>query len=745
MSETENNQIVNENDNKTPDKKQIEAEEKELMLKTDAENIAVAVEKPPDGDGLVKTALSSTVTEEGREVKPKFIPIGAIKMPGFFTRNSDKEKNKDEEVADDEKEKTEREKPKRHTFQFLHTCPFTQFLHHARNQDTSNTENANNAESSKSRIVDRIRIPLSNMLKKSTSKDPEAALASMETLEDKLEPSNDGMENVKLDNDEVDEGKVATKLPLRERIRQRKFIIDDLVVCGLVILVLLAVLIGVIVGSMAGPPVERPLRDGKYMVSLTGCGRVEGVLEEGVYNFYGIPYAVAPIEEKRFTYAQPLNNLSFCWNDTLLAHKPAPLCTQFLENGTIIGQEDCLTLDIVTPHLRFDSPLSVVVLVGANTLAGGISPLQPSALYARTKEVVFVRPNFRLGAFGFLALDILAKEIYPPTSGNYGLSDLLVALEWIKYNIKYFGGNPESVTLLGHRAGATLVAALTTVKKAQKLYSRVWLSSPSVIYPGEALAQDMSKNEQFKYTSKCNDVACLRRMSSIEIMTAVPDTWLGDTVFTLPALDEPQRSWLVLDGGMLRVHAYEVWDVQQKSKQVAGREVRPMVFSTTKHSALANKTMLKHANWTAEKVKEEVNASVIGALGLTDEVFDHFNKTYAGLVELTSAVRTLCPLVSLARMRLGTTLYVAAGAAKWADVNADVQAILGTLDSETPEQRRFISAMQQLFYYFVWSGRIPGGNTGFKSVEQDVANQQGMPACDMLIKNEIVLRYAHVD
>lgn len=92
MSATDINKVDIENDNKTLDKLQIEAEEKEMMLK---------VEHPADeevelrhDEGPVKTALSGDITEQGREVKPKFIPIGAIKMPGFFTRNSDREKSK---------------------------------------------------------------------------------------------------------------------------------------------------------------------------------------------------------------------------------------------------------------------------------------------------------------------------------------------------------------------------------------------------------------------------------------------------------------------------------------------------------------------------------------------------------------------------------------------------------------------------------------------------------------------------
>ncbi|XP_061706096.1 neurotactin isoform X1 [Cydia pomonella] len=749
MSTLDINKMEGEEENKTPDKKQIEAEEKEVMLKTESENNEINAEIKADGEGLVKAALSQEVIEQGREVKPKFIPIGAIKMPGFFTRNSDKPKDDEVIEKDPENEKTEESKPKRNHFQFLHTCPFTKFLHHP----TQNDKDGTIVEEKKGIHLPKINVDYQIFFQKRSNKDPEATLASMETLEDKLDTPNDGMENVKLDPEEAVDGKVATKLPFKERIRQKKFIIDDLIVGAVVVLVLLAVLVGVLLGARAGPATERPLRLGRYMTTLSSCGPVEGILEEGVYKFYSIPYAVPPIGDLRFTYAQPLNNISLCWNGTLQNHKPGPLCMQFKENErTIIGEEDCLTLDVVTPHVRYDSRLPVVVLIGAGTLAGGISPAQPSALYARTKEVVFVRPNFRLGPFGFLALDILSKTIYPETSGNYGLSDLLVALRWVKLNIQHFGGDPDSVTLLGHRAGATLAALLTTVPKAQKLYSRAFLSSGSVIFPGKHLKDSYPLNEEFKQNSKCNDAACLRRMKPEAVMTAVPATWLGSDVGSLPKTNEMKHSWLVLDGVYVTRHAFEAWDVQKESKETGKeRAFKPMVFGTTAHSGHSDLLRMKHLNWTAEHVESVVNDSVIGDKNLTASVYGHVNRTYSGLVELVSAVRTLCPLVSLARLRLGAPLYVVAGAgagaagSRLAGVDADLEAILGTFDSEVVEQRRFMAAMQQLFYYFVWNGRLPGPETGIAEVGQDVLPLHGLPLCDLLIREDIVPRYAHVD
>lgn len=75
-------------ENKSSDKKDIETEEREQML--NAEN------KTQDKISEVENDKNNTKidTKEGLEVKPKKIPIGAIQMPGFFTRSKSKEKCK---------------------------------------------------------------------------------------------------------------------------------------------------------------------------------------------------------------------------------------------------------------------------------------------------------------------------------------------------------------------------------------------------------------------------------------------------------------------------------------------------------------------------------------------------------------------------------------------------------------------------------------------------------------------------
>lgn len=271
-------------------------------------------------------------------------------------------------------------------------------------------------------------------------------------------------------------------------------------------------------------------------------------MEDSSFTFRGIPFARPPIGELRFRFAQPLDRIQYCWNGTFIAHNDSGLCLQILANGTTVGKEDCLTLDVVTPYVRYDNPLPVIVLIGSETLMGG-SPgkLRPSARYARSRDVVFVRPNFRLGALGFLSLDILAESDYPKTSGNYGLSDIVAALNWVQLNIEHFGGNKHAVTVFGHRAGATLVTALTAIQGAGKYFVRAWASSGSAVYPKRDARQQQSDNRSFLDAVRCENVECLRDMDAEMLVKAVEDTW-RKPFLDLPLADEkPQdrHQWLV--------------------------------------------------------------------------------------------------------------------------------------------------------------------------------------------------------
>ncbi len=88
-----------------------------------------------------------------------------------------------------------------------------------------------------------------------------------------------------------------------------------------------------------------------------------------------------------------------------------------------------------------------------------------------TKGVVLVTINYRLGVFGFLATADLGKEANG-AAGNYGLMDMVAALQWVKDNIKQFGGDPDNVTIFGESAGSFAVSTLMASPMAKRIISK---------------------------------------------------------------------------------------------------------------------------------------------------------------------------------------------------------------------------------------------------------------------------------
>lgn len=74
--------------------------------------------------------------------------------------------------------------------------------------------------------------------------------------------------------------------------------------------------------------------------------------------------------------------------------------------------------------------------------------------YLIEKDIVLVSFNYRLGAIGFLSL----SDPFLDIPGNAGLKDQVLALKWIKENIKNFGGDSNNVTIFGESVSKVLLS-----------------------------------------------------------------------------------------------------------------------------------------------------------------------------------------------------------------------------------------------------------------------------------------------
>ena len=187
----------------------------------------------------------------------------------------------------------------------------------------------------------------------------------------------------------------------------------------------------------------------------TRSGAIKGIKiisEEGLthYQFHGIPYAQAPVGRLRFKAPLPIRP----WTDILDASKKGPYCYQKIDfQPEVLSDmsEDCLHLSIYTEDL--DSKLKPVMIWihGGGFTEGSGNDYTPANLIRA--GVIVVTINYRIGSLGFLTF---GNDI---VSGNMGLKDQALAIQWVKQNIENFGGNPNKITIFGESAGGMSVHA----------------------------------------------------------------------------------------------------------------------------------------------------------------------------------------------------------------------------------------------------------------------------------------------
>lgn len=91
-------------------------------------------------------------------------------------------------------------------------------------------------------------------------------------------------------------------------------------------------------------------------------------------------------------------------------------------------------------------------------------------ILAAEETLAVVTLNHRLGAVGFLDLSAYG-EVFA-SSGNIGMLDIVLALEWVRDNIENFGGDPSSVTVFGQSGGCQKISALMCMPSAKGLFPR---------------------------------------------------------------------------------------------------------------------------------------------------------------------------------------------------------------------------------------------------------------------------------
>jgi para-nitrobenzyl esterase len=216
----------------------------------------------------------------------------------------------------------------------------------------------------------------------------------------------------------------------------------------------------------------------------TTAGRVRGTVEAGVPVFRGIPFAAPPVGELRFAAPTPPHPLD--GTRDALAFGPAPPQADAFGMGRLAGDDDWLTVNVWSPDPGRDAGLPVMVWIhgGAYTIGASGLPEYDGARLARA-GVVLVTFNYRVGMEGFAHIE--------GAPANRGLLDQIAALEWVRANIRAFGGDPERVTVFGQSAGGGSVAALLAMPRAAGLFHRAIAQSVQGTFFAPELARDIAE------------------------------------------------------------------------------------------------------------------------------------------------------------------------------------------------------------------------------------------------------------
>lgn len=233
----------------------------------------------------------------------------------------------------------------------------------------------------------------------------------------------------------------------------------------------------------------------------TTNGPVIGLVEGGVQTFRGLRYGAPPVGQLRW--APPARPTP--WTEPALAARYGPSAIQLSSGGSAVRypgaigpaldqlmgsredvvrqSEDCLFLNVWSPAL--DSrrrPVMVWFHGGGYNYGSGSWATYDGANLAKNHDVVVVTVNHRLNAFGYLHLAELGGH---PASGNAGMLDLVLVLEWVRDNIAAFGGDPGNVTVFGQSGGGSKTSMTLAMPAVDKLRHKAIIQSGPGIRAGD--------------------------------------------------------------------------------------------------------------------------------------------------------------------------------------------------------------------------------------------------------------------
>lgn len=269
----------------------------------------------------------------------------------------------------------------------------------------------------------------------------------------------------------------------------------------------------------------------------TDKGTLMGTVTDGTYIFKGIPYATAerfmqPVEVEPWQGIRTAMN----YGETCPNGQTTVSVSDYSDPSGTDNQpnERCQYLNVWTQSVDPEAKKPVIFWIhGGGWSSGSSNELSyyDGANISAAQDIVFVSINHRLNVLGYTELSAYGEEY--KNSGNAGVADMVMALEWVKKNIANFGGDPENVTIVGQSGGGAKVSTLMGLPAAKGLFHKAMICSGGISGIDLATAQAAGTalvekaKETYHLTTDEEALECLKTIPYDELNELAKDTGVG--------------------------------------------------------------------------------------------------------------------------------------------------------------------------------------------------------------------------
>lgn len=388
-----------------------------------------------------------------------------------------------------------------------------------------------------------------------------------------------------------------------------------------------------LIAAQASPEPTRSIR--------TTHGRVRGLQTGAVSQFLGIPYG-ADTAATRFQppdAVKPWRGVRDCYQlgpktpqgqiniDRVVGRMsrdakafPIVMAVGAVTNANVPESEDCLVLNVITPEVssRKKRPVMVWLHGGGFAMGSGMDPMTDGSRIAERGDVVYVSLNHRLNALGYLYLGALHDDF--ADSGNAGMLDIVLALEWVRDNIEAFGGDPGNVTIFGQSGGGAKVSTVLGMVPAKGLFHKaIAMSGPIVTLVEKDDAAEIAERTLASLGVAKGDVHALLQMDFKTIIKAA-------SAVKLPAKDGiglARRNLApMVDGRTIPAHPFHPVATE------LSRDVPLMIGFTKDESTLFMAGDLELGNMSEENARKRFT-EIMG--DKSADAFTRYSQAYAEL------------------------------------------------------------------------------------------------------------------